>query len=295
VKNLKTVRYPSLQTQTLKAPKDNWSMVGTRTVLSTLLCALVFTLMQGCSPGGDDAAASTTKTLQNKKPEQRTGSPVVATVDNTPILEDDIKPLMLNGVDRAIALDRYINKLVTASAAREKYAADADRALETAGREILSQLYLQRISEDLARGIQDADIERFYKERIKAEDYREYRVRYVLLSNLADAQTFAQEAASGDKKAMAKFKDITDQPRGWLKARDIPYGLGQLVSPMKPGSISKPVTLRNGYMVLELEDTQDQKPPELKDIKTDIKNILISEAVVRDVAQRRSKIRIELK
>jgi peptidyl-prolyl cis-trans isomerase C len=261
----------------------------------TLLLALACIGLPACSPTGEPAAASPAKTAQVKKSDQVAGATVVATVDNTPIFEDDLRPLMINGTDRAIALDRFINKVVTANAARDQYSAAADKAIEAASREILSQLYLQKMSEDIARGIQDTDVERFYKERIKAEDYREYRVRYVLLSNMEDAQAFAQLAASGDKKAMAKFKDMTDQPKGWLKARDIPYGLGQLVGPMKPGSISKPVTLRNGYMVLELEDIRDQKPPELNDIKTDIKNILISEAFVRDVAQRRSRMRIELK
>ncbi len=220
---------------------------------------------------------------------------IIAIVDGQNITEDEIAPAVQSGVDRAIALDRAINRAVTSRAVRQEHAAEAERLLESASRELLSQLYIQKATQRLSAAVSDKDIQEFYDRRVKADDYREYKAEYVLVADQQAAEELAGDARRGEKKAMARFKPITDQPGQWLRARDFPYGLGQIASRMKAGDVSKPIALRNGWFVLVLTQVRDQPPPALESVKTEIRNILVSEALVKDIAAIRQKSRIELK
>lgn len=235
-------------------------------------------------PGSDPSSSAST-----------TAAKVAATIDDQVIYENELVPLMQGGVDRAIALDRAINRVVTAKAARLQYQQEAQTAVENASREVLSQLYLQRATQRLSERIKDEDIRAWYERRIKADDYREYQATYVLLASPEEAARVAAEALQGDRKALMKFKPITDQPDQWLKAGDFPYGLGQIVNKMKTGDISKPIALRNGWFVLMLRQTREHSPPALDSVKNEIRNILVAEALVQDINQIRQSARIELK
>lgn len=220
---------------------------------------------------------------------------IMAVVDGQNITEDDIAQAVQAGVDRAIALDRAINRVVTARYVRQEHTAEAERLLESASRELLSQLYIQKATQRLTVGISEKEIQDFYNKRVKADDYREYRAEYVLLGDQQAAEELAGDAQRGEKKALSRFKSVADQPGQWLRSRDFPYGLGQVVGRMKAGDISKPIALRNGWFVLHLRDVRDQQPPSLESVKTEIRNILVSEALVKDIAAIRQKSRIELK
>lgn len=220
---------------------------------------------------------------------------IAATVDDQFIYEDELKPAIQGGIDRAIALDRAINRLVTARNAKARYASEAQQAIDTATREILSQLYLQKTTQRLSDAVTEQDIKSWYDRKITVDDYREYLATYVLTASAEEANSTAADANRGDKKTLARFKSVADQGDQWLKARDFPYGLGQVISRMKPGEISKPIALRNGWFVLMLKDRRERPPPTLDSVKTEIRNILVSEALVKDINEIRQQARIELK
>lgn len=243
----------------------------------------------GSSPG--TTASSQTKTGFKTSDKRR----VVATVDDTAIYEDELTVLIQAGADRAVALDRAINRVVMTRAAKEQYETQSQAAIDSATRDILSQLYLQKTTEKLSAGISDKEIKAWYDKRMTAEDFREYRAVYVLSPSAEEAAGIAAEAASGDRKTLSRFKPISDNPDQWLRARDFPYGLGQLVGRMKPGEISRPIALRNGWFVLMLKDSREGKIPSLESVKSEIRNILVSEALVNDISQIRQHSRIELK
>lgn len=270
---------------------------------ASLTLALLGTLaLHACKPADSAVATVNTESVTAAKPDSKskpksTPEPrrLAAMVDDLAIYEDELAPVVQTGVDRAIALDRAINRVITARAAKQFHEQEAQAAVENASREILSQLYLQKATQKLSDSITDKEIKDWYDRRITADDYREYQAGYVLMGNAEEANRIATDAARSDKKALAQFKPITDQPDQWLKARDFPYGLGQMVARMKAGDISKPVALRNGWFVLMLKQTRENPPPALDTVKTEIRNILVSEALVKDINRIRQSARIELK
>lgn len=250
----------------------------------------------GSSPKTPDATKGAGSSTANTLKGVPSRAPVVlATVDGQSITEDDIAPAVSAGIDRAIALDRAINRLVTSRAVKQEHAAEAERVLENASRELLSQLYIQKATQKLSASVSERDIQEFYERRVKSDDYREYKAEYVVVADQQAAEELASEAQRGEKKTLGKFKPVSDQPGQWLRARDFPYGLGQVVGRMKAGEVSKPIALRNGWFVLMLTQVREQPPPTLESVKTEIRNILVSEAMVKDIAALRQKSRIELK
>jgi peptidyl-prolyl cis-trans isomerase C len=230
-----------------------------------------------------------------KAPEKMASQKLIAVVNGENITEEDIKPLLDAGVEKAIALDRYINKMVAAQTAEKQFKADALQAMKSVERDLLSQLYLQKTSQRIEREISDADIKGYYEKNVKTEDFQQYNVSYYLTQEKTDAETVSREAQEGSREVLSRFKPIKEGTEKYIFLKDMPYGLGQVVRPMKTNTFSKPIALRNGFFVLHVVGIKEGKRPELTSVLNEIKNILMTERVTQQLEQQRSTAKIELK
>lgn len=240
------------------------------------------------APASEAAPASGADTL-------KTAAQPVATVDGAVISESEIAGATAQGIDRAVAVDRYIQRVLAANLARRAYASDAEAAIRGAEREVLSQLYVQRRTEEIKLALNDKDVSEFYATNVKAEDFAKYKVRYFLTQDPKEAEAVATALASGKAKEVEGRFQPAKTGDGLTTAAELPYGLGQVVRTMKVGEYSRPLMLRNGIFVLRVDDKQPGQKPELDKVAAEIRELLVAQKLSDELAAARRSARIELK
>ena len=235
-------------------------------------------------------ASTLSQALGNTK-----GSKVVAVVNGHDIFESEITSAVSQGVDKAVAVDRYINKVLISDMARNAYEQDAKEALKGAEREILSQLYVNKKVLEIRAALKPEQIKAFYDSNIKAEDYSTYRVKYLVAADEREANEAVAAITAGKAKDIeARFKYFKDGPDNFMTAADLPYNVGTVVRGLKKGEYSRPIVLRNGFFVLYLEDIKTGAKPELTNVTEEIKNFLVNKQLGDELAALRSAAKIEL-
>jgi hypothetical protein len=219
---------------------------------------------------------------------------VAATIDGKPVMEVELAGLINSGADRAVALDRYINKVLAAEAARGRYADDARTAVMAAEREILANLYLQRRNQELLQAITDPQVADFYKANVRDEDYAAFKLRYYLTRDQADAVNVKGLLDKADKGAQAKLAPLGNAADGYLPFQGLPYGLGQVVRNAKVGDVIGPVMVRDGLLVLSLDEVRKGSKPELDKVKTEIRTLLADRQLSEELLALRKKAQIQL-
>ena len=223
------------------------------------------------------------------------GEPTVAVVNGKPIVADELASLMASGVDRAVAVDRTINKAVAADAARSVFPAQAAEAVRTAEREVLANLFLQRRTQELMQGIDDAQISAYYASKVHDDDYASFSLRYYLTRDAADAHSVKTLLDSGDRAAQARLSPLMANGQRQLSPQAVPYGLGQIVRKAKPGEVLGPLLVRDGYLLLVLDERRDGKKPALADVKNEIRAVIAGQRLGDELRDWRQKARIELR
>jgi hypothetical protein len=234
------------------------------------------------------AASSSTDTL-------KAATEPVATVDGAVISESEIAGATAQGIDRAVAVDRYIQRVLAANLARKTYAADAEAAIRGAERDVLAQLFVQRRTDEIKQALNDKDVSEFYAKNVKAEDFAKYRVRYFLTQDPKEAEAVAASVAAGKTKDVESRFQPAKTGDGLTTAAELPYGLGQVVRTMKVGEYSRPLMLRNGVFVLRLDDKQAGQKPELDKVSAEIRDLLVAQKLSDELSAARRSARIELK
>jgi hypothetical protein len=225
---------------------------------------------------------------------------VLATVNGRAISDAEVMPLQQSGLERTTALDRRITQNVVADAAEKEFSHEAAAMLEASRADILAQLYLKKRSDALKAEIKDAEIAEFYAKNVKDEDFRNVRMKALLSSDAKEAQT-AYETLSKSKTSkeavdlIGKMTYLNKEGDHLMPLRDIPYNLGQVVKKMRAGDVLQPVVIREGVLVVFLEDTKDMPKPTLEKSKEEIRNFLIGEHISKEVQALRKAAKIELK
>lgn len=251
-------------------------------------------LVGGPAAAGSAAAAA----LGGMTPEQRLQT--VATVNGKTIVQEELAGLLANGVDRAVALDRYINKVLAADAARGRYEDESRAMLAAAEREVLANLYLQRRSQELLKAVTDAQVAEYYSANVRVEDYAGYRLRYYLTRDQADAVNVRALLDKGDKSAQGRLAALAPgnanggASDGWLGFQAIPYGLGRVVAAAKQGDVIGPVLVRDGLLLLVLDERREGKKPALDDVRTEIRALLADRQLSEELLALRKKAQIQL-
>ena len=221
---------------------------------------------------------------------------VLAEVNGKTITAEEVAPALVNGLDRAVAVDRYVTRLLASEAALDEYPDEAKAARAAAEREVLANLYLRRKSEELVMSVTQADIDKFYKEQVRDEDYAAYKLNYYLTQDDLDATAMERNIAADDAAAKARFVPVNREGDGFIPLASTPYGLGALVARAKPGDYLRAVRVRDGFLILHVEQVRaGKKPPQTKDLNDQIRNLIAQDLLNKELLERRERAQVKLK
>lgn len=281
------------------APARNPAKLG---LVALAVAALIgggwYLYSQGKLPGLGGKAAPATAAAKPVVPPVD-GLRVLAEVNGKAITAEEVAPATAQGLGRAEAVDRYVTRLLAAEAANEMYPDAAKAAKAAAEREVLATLYLNRRSAELLQAVTDADIDRFYKEQVRDADYASYKLNYYLTQDDIDAATMERKIAAGDAEAKARFQPVPDNDGnadGFIALANTPYGLGQLVATAPAGEYLRAVRVRDGFLILHIEQVRaGKKPEQTKDLKDRIRSLIAQRRLSDELLQRREKASVKLK
>jgi hypothetical protein len=219
---------------------------------------------------------------------------LVASINGMKITEMELGGLLQSGVDRAIVIDRYINKVVAAERGREMYVDEARAALRAAEREVLATLYTTRRLEELRKAVTEQEITAYYDTNVLDQNFQQWKVSYYLSNDQADIQSALGKFKKGEKDALDQLKPLVEQGDGFATAQALPYNLGRVVSRMKKGEFSEVLNLRNGLLVLKIDDVKQLRKPTRDELKQDIVQALALEKFNSELEQARRQAKVEL-
>jgi parvulin-like peptidyl-prolyl isomerase len=225
------------------------------------------------------------------------GGAVLATVDGYKITEAELAPMLTQGVDKAVALDRRITQSVIAKAAEAKYHQEAEILMQANRNDILYQLFLSKRADEIKKAITDQDISAFYQKNVKDEDYKSAVMKIYLTSDAREAQGMYESlSGSKDREAtLAKMNYMQKDGDHFLPLQNIPYNLGQLVKKMSPGQAMQPIVIREGVLIAYVENIKSTQKPTLEATKDEIKMMLVNQRLSDEVQGLRKAAAIELK
>lgn len=246
--------------------------------------------------GFDMLRSATAKSVRNDASASTpTGTRIVASVDGADISEAELLPFLNVGLDRAVAVDRAINKLVAANGADKMYRQASKSALQSARNDILANVFINQRATELRESVSEADIKTFYETRVKADDFTAFRLKYFVSVDAKEAQDVYDGLGRGERESLAKLVFAKKEGEHYMSAAEVPYGLGVAIKLLKAGERLKPVTVREGALVLYVDDVKVNPKPELAKVQAEIKELLISERFNNDMKERRAASRIELR
>ena len=220
---------------------------------------------------------------------------VVASVDGAEITEAELLPFLNAGLDKAIAIDRAINKVVAANTADKLYKTVSKSAMQSDKNDILANVYVNERSTEVRNAVTEADIKQFYQERVKVEDFTTMRLRFFVSVDPKEAQEVYDGVGRGDKEAMAKLTFVKKDGDHFMNAAEVPYGLGGALKKLKAGERLQPLTIREGALVMYVDDVKANPKPELTKVQAEIKDLIVAERFNADIKARRAASKIELR
>lgn len=220
---------------------------------------------------------------------------VAAVVNGQDITQGELEPLVRGGVDRAVALDRYINKLVAAQAGEKEFSQEAKTMVEASRREVLAQVYLQKRGEQIAKAVTDGDLKSYYEKNVRDEDYRSYKVKFALSLDQAEAAKIKDRLDKSDDAAISKMAYIKQADAHYANIAEIPYGLGQVVKKAKAGASVGPIVVREGVLILYVEDIKSNQKPAFDVVKDEIRGVIVGQRLNEDLDAKRKMASIQLK
>jgi len=191
----------------------------------------------------------------------------LAVVNDEKITGSDIKVLLESGVDRAIAVDRTINKLLVANAARSLYPIESRDTLRSAERDLLSGLFLRLKRQELLDMISQQAVEDYYEKNITQQQFDTYKLKYYLTRDFNDAEQVKALLSASDKDALAKL-EYFNKESPFVSLSALPYNLGRVIKESymptsKSRTILGPITVRDGYFIVMIEDFKPGSRPQL--------------------------------
>jgi peptidyl-prolyl cis-trans isomerase C len=269
--------------------------VRTKIVMGTAGVALVgLVAWAGLTVFGGSGSSAGVSPVANANAANKGSDLVLASIDGMKVTEMEVGGLLQQGVDKAIVIDRYINKVIAAELGRKMYAEEAQATLQAAEREVLSTLYTTRRMEDLRKGISDEEVKTYYDTNVLDQNFQLWKVSYYLSTDAADVQKTLASLKKGDKDAEEQLKPLVEQGDGFAAAAALPYNLGRVVSKMKKGEYSEVLQLRNGLLILKVDDSKKIDKPTLADLKQDIVQALAMQKFNDELEQARRKAKVEL-
>lgn len=235
----------------------------------------------------------------NLEPSSDTKAPtgndrVVAVVDGTVVTQLEISDQLRSGIDRAIVVDRYINKVIAAQLGQKQYPEQAKAALRAAEREVLATVYTTQRLQELREQVTEEEVKAYYQKNVLDENFKQWKVSYYLSNDPVDIQATSQRLLEGDKKALELLAPLSVQGDGFLAAQAMPYGLGRVVNALEKGQFSEVLRLRNGFMVVRVDDIRQLNKPTLQELTNQIIETIVLDRFNLELEKARRAAKIEL-
>lgn len=219
---------------------------------------------------------------------RQTTNRIVAVVDGAEITEAELLPFLNAGLDKAVAVDRAINKVVAANNADKLYRQAARVAMQSARNEVLASVFINQRSIEMRNGVTEKDVKEFYDTRVKDEDFTSFKLKFFVSVDGKETQDIFDGIGRGEKEAIAKLTWVKKDGEHYLTAAEVPYGLGIAIKKLKAGQRLQPVTVREGALVLYVDEVKTSPKPALVKVENEIKDLLVAERFNEDMKARRA-------
>jgi parvulin-like peptidyl-prolyl isomerase len=131
---------------------------------------------------------------------------------------------------------------------------------------------------------------------VRDADYAAYKLNYYLTQDDIDAATMERNIGANDAEAKAKFVPVSREGDGFIPLANTPYGLGQLVASAKAGDYLRAVRVRDGFLILHVEQVRPGKKPEqTAEVKDQIRGLIAQRRLSDELLERREKAQVKLK
>lgn len=257
--------------------------------VAAMLATLGFGSYQFWGDSSDGAANAATAISPGEQ-----AAVVVAKVNGKSVTEGEILGVVQAGVDRAIVIDRYINKVLAAEMGRERYNKEAASVIQAAEREVLSTLYTTRRMEELRKAVREDEIQSFYDKNVLDENFKLWKVSYYLSGDTGDIHHTLAAMKEGDPKALSQLKPLVETGDGFAATSLLPYNLGRVVNKMKKGEFSDALQMRNGLLILRVDDMKQIDKPKLDAVRNEIIENIALQKFNLELEQARKQAKVEL-
>ncbi len=230
--------------------------------------------------------------------EPTAGLPAVAEVNGVALTERDLAPLIANGLDRANAIDRAINRALAAKLGREHYAAETDEAERVAATEAAANVFAARRMAELIKAVTDDEIEQRYAATVKDADFNGYQLYFAFYATEDEAKTGRAAALAGQAAALKDYRPVAEDREGralFVSRGEVPYSLGVFVAKLKEGEFTEPALVRNGYLVLQARHIKENAKPSLSAMKEVLRRAIADERLTKQLVDYRATAAIALK
>jgi parvulin-like peptidyl-prolyl isomerase len=231
--------------------------------------------------------------------EGQSAGQTVAIVNGSPIAQMEIEAIVAQGAGRAAAIDQRITQVVMAGAAEKQFAADSARALNAGRTQLLAQMFAERRITQLRAAVTEPEIASYYEKNLSADEFRRFKLKFLIAKDAPEAQALyaaLTTPASPDAKAASeRLQYLSKNADGYLLAPEIPYGIGNVVKKMKAGELLQPILVREGILIVKIEDIREGERPPLTKVAQDIRALLANQKMAEEIQQLRKAAKIELK
>jgi peptidyl-prolyl cis-trans isomerase C len=236
-------------------------------------------------------------------------SKVLATVDGSPITEDDLNTTLANiGPDlpqklEGAARQKYVlNYLINLKLAAKK--AEADKLDQTPkfARELAfyhDRIAMKELLGSVAKAATTEEAERkAYDEAAKAKPpQEEIHARHILAPTEEEAKKALERIKAGEdfeKVATELSKDPLGGDLGWSTKDRMEPEFSEAAFRLKKGEVSEPVHTQAGWHIIKVEDIRTKTFPPFEQVKDQTARYVAQKAQSEAIAQLQSAAKIEL-
>jgi len=269
-----------------------------QSLLTTTLLAGVVALA-GCGGNGNDSQSA-----GSEAPEP---DDVVARVNGEAIsataLDAQIQAQSKQGqpASKQQALDRLVDLVVLAQKAEENGLPQQPEIAAKIKRQRASILAQHLVRVELSDFEPSEDeLRKAYEEQTSGEAAKEYKASHILVEEEAKANDMIAQLDDGAEFA-ALAKEHSTGPTGkrggslgWFEAGQMVEPFNKALQELEPGNYSEaPVKTRFGWHVVRLEDVRTKEKPKFEDMKSELRNQLVSQHVQDYITSLREDAEIE--
>ena len=282
----------SVNTNSQAVTQNESSPLVKKRVLAIALL-LVFGVTGGAMKLWDHFSAKSTT------PEKSRGE-VVAVVNGEPIHEGEIAISMQQGMQRAVAIDSYINKVLAVQSMGKNIPEDVKVAAMFAQRDVYARAWSSTMLEKIRKDITEDDAKKWFEENVASMDQSRYMVKYLAFGSAEEGQSFIEKLNKGDKEASGQLQNFSTTPKATepepMAAQAFPYNTGKLIKTLKPGQVyAQPIPTREGFLVVKLIDSKQGKKPTFEESKEQVYGVLTEKKVGEMLEKSRKDAEIKLK